>query len=352
MNQKNLLEVSETRTIEEIFGLPADEINAIFAEAEQELTPEEETEQELLFKQVRKAQKRAKRLQDCGKFAYWFDPHTGRRTGYPMRCDLFRECPNCLQHRAYVEYERIKKALLYKDLKMITIENQREGTNFIRGVHKTKYIRYPQMDGTEIIFFEREAFDEDTGIEIPTGWIAQQDWTEIVLTPEGRNKSGTGHIISADDDEEPFTIINAKQFVTDAPGDITEKLCEETVEETEDMRPTTPQEVLLCMNRRLRTTVKKLKDRGYDCRIYQKKLKVIHSRIDWSGEMLDFSVKTDFSDSIDLTLNTKNLTRQRSYWDDWDDVDQPEINLGQKLAEECEPAQKIEQNLEKYSENA
>lgn len=313
-----VLEVSETKTIESIFGLPAEDIDMILREADRELTPEEEIEQELFFKQMKKSQKRAKRLQDCGRFAYWFDPHTGKRAGYSMRCDLFRECPRCLQHRAYTEYERMKNCMLYKELKMIIVDSKKDGSALLRGIHKTKYARYPQMDGTEIIFFEKGIFGDDIGEEIPTGWIAKQDWAEIVLTPEGRNKSGTVHIPVVSDDEEPYTIINAKQFVTDAPQELTDQLCDETIAETANMQPETPEEVLLYMNRRLRTTIKKLKERGYECRIYQKKLKVIHSRIDWTGRMLNFSVKSDFSDSVNLTLNTKNLTSQRSYWDNWD----------------------------------
>ena len=57
MDRIDTLEISETKSIEDIFGLPEDEINAIFIEADRELTPDEEAEQEKFYKQMQKEQK-------------------------------------------------------------------------------------------------------------------------------------------------------------------------------------------------------------------------------------------------------------------------------------------------------
>jgi hypothetical protein len=305
MSTDNTSEVSEKT----LFGLTMEEWAIIQEMAEYEPTPEEEAKYDEMVKAANKAEKHAKRLKDCGSFSYWFDPHSGRRSGYVMHCDLFRECQQCLQRRASREYDWMKKAVIKNgNIRRTIVANQKEGTAFVRGVHKTKYARYPLMDGTELIFFDAEIKDEDIGREVDLKEMMWEDWTEIVLTPEGRNKSGTLHVPTSPDDEEPFTIINSKQFVTEAPTELIEKTTDEVVAETDYMRPTTPQEVLLYLNKRLKMTVTKLRAHGYDCRVYQKKLKVIHSRIDWGAEMLDFSVKPNFSDSSNLTVNTKNLT--------------------------------------------
>jgi hypothetical protein len=279
----------------------------LFAEAaEHEPTPEEEAELILFEKAALRASRREKRLRDCGSWAYWFDPHTGQRSGYLMYCDIFRECSRCLLRRATKEYEWMKKAVLAKDINVVKIEDKRTASNLVRGVHKSKYARYPLEDGTELVFID--ANEKEIGEKAELEWIMKQDWSEIVSTPKGRNKSGTIHVPASPEDEEPFTIIKAKQFVTDAPVEQVEQAAEEVIAETDYMRPENPKDVLLYLNRRLSMTIRKLKAQGFDCRVYQKKLKVIHSRIDWSGEMPDFSVKANFSDSSNLTVNTENLT--------------------------------------------
>lgn len=287
--------------------------------AEHEASPQELEEYEKLQIQMRKREKHFKRLKDCGNFAYWFDPHSGKRSGFVLHCDLFRECPSCLQRRATREYQWMKYAVITKHINFVRMDDRQKVNNMVRGLDKTQYVRYPLVDGTEIIFLDANE-RPDTGEKAESLWLSKQDWAEIVTTPEGRNKSGTLHIPSSPEEEEAFTIITAKQFVTEAPINLVEETADQVVADTDYMRPENPQEVRTYLNRRLNMTVKKLREQGHECRVYHKKLKVIHSRIDWGGDMPNFSVEKTFDklETADVEfpgnsikhVNTKNLTSQ------------------------------------------
>jgi hypothetical protein len=264
-------------------------------------TIQEQKEIEKQEQEKKQQQRRLQRIKDCGRYAWWFDPHTGSKSGYVRYCDNFRECAVCLERRAKREYEWMKLKVYQEEVQMvkIVVQTKEEATKMTRGIDKSQYVRYPQQDGTEILFFDKVA--GKNGQEVDPHWMREHSdkWQDWVLTPEGRNKSGTMHIPSTPAEEEPFTIVTVKQFVTDAPDHVVNPIMDQVVEETESFRPETAEEVKECSDYRFMRATAEIAQLGFNLRVYEKKMKVIHSKIDWSSQN---------SRLIKLNVNTKNLT--------------------------------------------
>lgn len=283
----------------ELFAMACEEADRQTEEAEGEdlswLTLLEEDEQQ------RREHKRLKRLKDCGSWAYWFDAHTGRRTGFTMYCDLFRDCPLCLHRRADQEYQWMRDTVIrtVDTIMALTVSSQDEGNNLIRGLNKTEYARYPQEDGTELIFLMQAKVIKKNkrGKRATIDWVIAQDWKVILRTPEGRNKSGALHMPVSTADNEPFSIINTRQFTTNAPAMVVDNIMDKVVIETEHFKPKDVGEVEGYLRERFKSATGKLQEQGYEVNTYTKKLKVTHSKIDWNVGFLGINT---------LTLNTKN----------------------------------------------
>lgn len=252
------------------------------------------------FEDDQRRQRRMQRIIDCGKYAWHFDPHTGHKNGYIRFCDNFRECQTCLERRAKKEYEWMKKKVYEGKIKMVCriVSSREEANRLVRGVNKDQYVRYPQEDGTEIIFFDKEA--NVNGNPINPGWMRgnKDKWSKWVLTPEGRNKSGTMHVPATPEEKEPFTTVTIKQFVADAPDSTVSEIMDKVVEETEHMRPETPEEVEQFSETRFMMATAQLSKQGISFRVYEQKMKVYHNKIDWSK-----------SREVNLMVNTENLTQ-------------------------------------------
>ena len=255
-----------------------------------------------LDEQQRREHKRLKRLKDCGSWAYWFDAHTGRRTGFTMYCDLFRDCPLCLHRRADREYLWMKDVAIRMKIVTVTVISQEDGNELVRGVDKIDYARFPQEDGTELIFLTQERVLEKnkTGKRATIDWIMAQDWKAILRTPEGRNKSGSLHMPVSPASDEPFSIIKSRQFTTNAPAMVVDNIMDDVVVETQHFKPTDVGEVEEYLQERFKSAIGKLQEDGYEVNTYTKKLKVTHSKIDWDVGFLGINT---------LTLNTKINSR-------------------------------------------
>ena len=148
-------------------------------------------------------EKRAQRISDCGKWSNWYNPHSGKRTGFIFKCGLFRYCNACLERRADEEYELMKTAALEKRM-IAKVVDPKEATKLIRKADKSEYIRFPQENGTDLLLLDESV--GIAGVAVDLNWVIQQDWSTLVQTPEGRNKSGTMHMPVSDDDPDDFTI--------------------------------------------------------------------------------------------------------------------------------------------------
>lgn len=270
-----------------------DYVDTLIAEIEIETEKEKEED---------KRQRRLQRIKDCGKYAWWFDPHTGQKSGYIRYCENFRECPVCLERRAKQEYEWMKLKIYQEEIQIMVkrVPNKKEGNKLTRGISKDQYLRYPQNDGTEILFFDALT-GIDGGEPVDENWIRDNahNWEDWVLTPEGRNKSGTLHMPSQPDNQEKTTVITTKQFITDAPEAVVSPIMDRIVEETKHMNPKTPEEVEECLEMRFMRATAEIAQLGFNLSVYEKKFRLIHSKINWQNSRL-----------INLIVNTENLTRK------------------------------------------
>lgn len=230
-------------------------------------------------KEFRKLQ----RLNDCGKYAWYFSGETGEQVGYVKRCGLFRECPSCLQYRVKQEREWIEIKLLNTEMVTVTINDLDKANNLVRKAHKTQFIRYPQLDDTDL-FLLNKAFakkHEINGTPVTSEWLQAQDWKEILNTPVGRNKSGTMHVPKSPKPESKFSIIQATQIVTNAENTVVICTMNKAIKSTAAMDPKTADEVVDCLNLRMGYVKRALQEQGYEVHEYIKKQKVNHNAIDW-----------------------------------------------------------------------
>ncbi len=250
-------------------------------DADNPISDEYEKRLETSSTEKKREEKRAQRISDCGKWSNWYNPHNGERTGFVFQCGLFRYCDACLKKRAEEEYELLKIAALDKHMVM-KIVTSKEATNLIRKVDKTEYIRYPQENGNDLLFLDESVGME--GVAVNLGWVMRQDWTTIVQTPEGRNKSGTMHMPVDDETPDEFSIINTKQFITNANRRVTNQAMGEAIRETASLDPKTPDAVVAALRKRVGIATNKLRQQGFTVTIYDKRLKLIHSLVDWTGQ--------------------------------------------------------------------
>ncbi len=165
---------------------------------------------------------------------------------------------------------------------VMKIVTAKEATNLIRKAEKTEYIRYPQQNGNDILFLDESVGVE--GVAVDLAWVMRQDWKTIVQTPEGRNKSGTMHIPIDDETPEEFSIINTKQFITSASRRVTNQAMSEAIQETVSLDPKTPDAVVTALRKRVGLATNKLRQQGFIVTVYSKRLKLIHSLVDWTGK--------------------------------------------------------------------
>ncbi len=252
----------------------------------------------------KRAEKRNRRLGDCGKFANWYNPHTGKPAGFVFKCGLFRQCEICLNRRAENERDWLGKASIDKELVAQYIDHA-EVTRILRKAElgKEEYLRYPQEDGRDLLILDKP-LDDVAGEAVDYAWVMQQDWSTIAHTPEGRNRSGTLHVPVSDEEPDEFTIINTQQFVTSADYDETARAMRAAVEITSTLNPQTPDEVADALYRRISVATGQLRTAGHVVNVYSKKLKLVHALIDWQSDSSDSAVSRQIKH-----VYTKNPTR-------------------------------------------
>lgn len=248
------------------------------------------------------ADRRNQRLHDCGKWGYYFDPHTGKQSGFVYSCDLFRECPICRKKRANREKKWMFQAndREKENFVFVRVDDAYEANRLLRGVGKKQYVRYPQQDGSEVIFLHGELSDKVDGEEVTHDFLRELDWETIVTTPEGRNKSGAMHSPPSPKNPEKFQIIEIQQFIPSAPVELVDEAMRYAISQTLDLLPEDALEVRDGINQRTNLAIDYLRKRGHSVNTYKKKIKVILSQINWQKYV-------EVSD-INLNINTKNST--------------------------------------------
>lgn len=244
-----------------------------------ELTDEMENALYQHSHQANKQARKQKRLHDCGNWSYYFDPHTGNRLAYPFQCKMFRDCQQCRRQRAYKEYAHLHETVVREDPLVAFDISFDEAEMLTRGKGKDQYIRYPQADTEIVIMKQRDTVQE--GTLVTSKWLTEQNWLEIVNTPEGRNKSGTLHMPREKKEVVKFTFVPMKYFTSDAPYMTVINAMDEATDQTSDHLPATPEEVKTGLDERIKIATRKLKKLGFVVTMYVKQVKIEHDKIDW-----------------------------------------------------------------------
>lgn len=254
------------------------------------LTPptKEELEQE-------KFERKEKRLQDCGAWASWIDPHTGRITGFTFHCDLWRECPRCLARRAMRERKFLEETIQNKSIVALELSEE-EIRKITRKLDKDEYQRFPQ-ENHDLIFMGRNTAIAlgiyGDSIEVTARVINEMNWEKIVDTPGRKNKSGALFTSTKPTSkEENWAIVEITQFVSNAPREIVNATGNAIANQME-MQPQTIEEVVEGIQTRVYAVISSLEARGYSCTTYRKKVKVSMGKVDWCQNLCLINDKND-----------------------------------------------------------
>jgi len=259
----------------------------------EEETPEQEAAWALLETENHKDEKHQERLANCGKQAYFFNPLTGKQQGYVFYCDLFRECPRCLDRRAKKTYKRVVDLIIKKDKIHTAMVDHEEARNLLRrlGANKNQFSRFPMDDGNDLLLLDLSELSVDREnvafVKIDIDWIMAQDWRFIMNTPDGTRKSGMLHIPPPGPEKEETVQIAVPEFVTSAVPSEVAALMEKIVKETANFKPTNAEEVKAYLWQRVMRAVRELESRGHYVGVYIKMHKIAPSKIAWenSGEI-------------------------------------------------------------------
>jgi len=159
----------------------------------------------------------------------------------------------------------------------------------VDGGAKRLYERFPTEE-QDMIFFDSSALPdgfEMDGVEIEEvqpADVLKIDWIKMVLSPEGRNKSGTFSMPAEEQDSPDFAMIEVEEVISTAPPRVEEQYAREAVEETIDLDPHTAKEVEIAIRKRTKVYLRKLKNAGYLYFTHKRRISCHISRISWINE--------------------------------------------------------------------
>jgi hypothetical protein len=130
------------------------------------------------------------KIDRCQTWYSFFNPETGMRSSRKFECRL-KGCPFCGAKRGDILRGRIYNALADGFVYFAQLSSD-DADNLISTLNgKEKYIRLPQEDGTEIVFYRASESNEKYGVEIDHTLMIAIDWASIQNIPDGRITSGT-----------------------------------------------------------------------------------------------------------------------------------------------------------------
>ena len=255
------------------------------ADWEQEITEEQEIASAKFDREREGNERRAKRLTNCGKLGYRYQRLTGYPTKLIFRCGLHRECDYCLGLRAY--FEKISVLDTTKKKEMVVVRKSKsDTTKMLRGIKKSKFSRFPQ-EGEDITLIEKSVAIAKgiEGQEAGFDWAMDQNWEEIVKTPEGRSKSGSMNKRQFSKPKKDSVTVNAKLFTTDASPRIVEEVMQSTWRETAHLDPKNAQEWKRDNSLRVGMDVRKLRKMGFTCDVYGKNVGIVEDELNWRNSI-------------------------------------------------------------------
>lgn len=232
-----------------------------------------------------KAHRRQQRLNDCGSPACRLDPHTGNHYWFSQRCGLFRMCPTCLDERAKKVKLNMQEFIASGNgVKMLRL-SESDAKRLCRRLDKLEYERFPIDQEGDILFVVSTVNlgDEFEGYasDLTLAEVDALAWSTIVLTPEGRNRSGKMTVCCRNDGDDEFEYVQSPSLVSDASMKEQAVAMEMARRNTATLNPRTAEEVEEALADRMWEAYRILKSLGYNPRMYYGMQKVVLGRISW-----------------------------------------------------------------------
>jgi len=130
------------------------------------------------------------RVSICGTYVRNTDGHTGRFAHRMWLCDIFRECPRCLERRADATMRRMYYA--YTGHRIVYgFVSKEQAEEILKDISSKHYLRCPVEDGVHL-FIENVDDQADYLKEYGFAFCIPEslDFSKIVYTPEGQRMTG------------------------------------------------------------------------------------------------------------------------------------------------------------------
>ncbi len=259
-----------------------------------------------------KMEKRRWRMEHCGLFQYFADPHIGCKRHRYIRCNL---CDDCKELQGAYMAGRINHACTqHKTIRMIKCGQEEVNELWEKAKGKKNAYKIPQADNQYILFVpgyivgkKGTAIRSDNLIEV----ISKEKWIDMANNlPEGRRTSGgLGRRKPVEQDENKVIVeIKNAMFKSRKNGEqprrsLTDMAWDEATMRTLDLNPKTPDEVVEANNTRVKKYVEVMKKYGYELDQYCKmRIGVNPDNINW---------KISNSDKI-LYMNSFRRSRKKT----------------------------------------
>jgi hypothetical protein len=228
-----------------------------------------------------KLERRELRKEKCGSWEAAWSEEKGSVFKYQVRCGCWRdyECMECTVLRIKEHKEYLLEGFMQSDVRCF--EASREEINeYLRGVSKERFRRYPQHNDRDIAFCMVDE-EHQEGEPVTQNNLPYFNWFAIVNTPRDRRTSG--RMGATEEKEKDWdTLIHVKRLIINAPWSEKKECAELAIEDTSELDPRDAEGLEEALERRNEAYRERLEERGYsvlytDCR--RKRVKI--TRINW-----------------------------------------------------------------------
>lgn len=200
----------------------------------------------------------AEQLAKCGRYVTNINPFTGANEIHRRYCGN-KDCPTCGARRGR-EYATRIHGIIEKDqaILMITLSDS-ETTQLVRSLGKENYLRMPQADGANVVFFKvTDDIASDTisrSIPVITAAI---DWTTLQCSPNERIPSGNLGKAKPADSSKTIHIVTLDYYFPDRDHSAINYQATLAMSDTLSLDPRTPDDLQQAISRRQAAFSKRL----------------------------------------------------------------------------------------------
>ncbi len=232
----------------------------------------------------------------CGQWHTYPDEKTGLKRSSIYKCRHWRICSLCFAERMEIYRQRVYRYACANDTCQL-ICNDNTWENLVKHeLHgKQGFQRFPQSDGTNIVFLNAEL---GVGTLMEADTIHDLDWNAMLMTREKGRVSGNlqSVIVEPEIDTEPkVLIINCaivaekvdESGITITIGKEEDDLCYyEALAATMDLDPQTPEELQPALYQRINAYASALRRHGWQVKQRYHKRKIASNGYIWGKSLL------------------------------------------------------------------